>query len=100
ATLGRRLDFAEAWPCAFLGCAGHDGRGMDQADVDHLERLLNAVRRHHDAAQGHAADGDYKRARHSLARLHALLDADAQRMVSTSNHVSSTFSRGCSRANS
>lgn len=55
---------------------------MDQADVEHLERLLNAIRLHHDAAQGHAAAGAYDRVRHSLGRLHALLDADSRRTIS------------------
>lgn len=54
---------------------------MDSAAVEHLERLLNAIRIHHDAAQGHAAAGAYDRVRHSLDRLHALLDADARRTL-------------------
>lgn len=55
---------------------------MDQADVEHLERLLNAVKLRHDAAQGLAAGGLYDRARHELDTLHALLDADSLRTTS------------------
>ena len=57
---------------------------MDQSDVEHLERLLNAIRLRHDAAQGLAAKGLYDLARHELARLHARLTADARRTLTRS----------------
>lgn len=65
---------------------------MDQSDVEHLERLLNACRLHHDAAQGFAASGLYDRARHELARLHALLTADARRTLTRSTGDSHAIS--------
>ena len=51
---------------------------MDESDVQQFECLLNAATPHWDAVKAHVAAGDYKRARHSLDRLHALLDADAR----------------------
>lgn len=57
---------------------------MDQSDVEHLERLLNAMRPRWYEAQGFVLSGDYKRARHAIDRLHALLTADARRTLTRS----------------
>jgi hypothetical protein len=54
---------------------------MDEADVQQLERLLNAARPHWDACQAHAADGAYEAARQALDRLYAVLDADSRQTL-------------------
>ena len=58
--------------------------GMDQADVEHLERLLNDMRLHWHEAQCHALADEWKLVRHSLDRLHSLLDADDLRTLTLS----------------
>ena len=55
---------------------------MDEADVQQIECLLNAATPHWDAAKAHALDGAYEAARHSLDRLHAILDADSRQTLS------------------